>query len=130
MRLRGWFRCATSAQVGKSKLSDYIFAIGLAGFIIFCRAVLEQIAPGIAYFVILLPVVVFAGALLGTGPAVLTAGLGYLGIVFIFLRTTLLMWPPFNPIQVDSLIFFPACLAVIWATHALRTSILARIMQP
>jgi PAS domain S-box-containing protein len=125
-----WFqlRRAASAQLKIFKLSDYVSAIGLAGVAIFFRAVLEAIAPGIAYFVVLLPAVVFAGAFLGTGPAIVTAGVGFLGIAVLFLHAALLVWPPFNPVQLDTIIFLPACIAVIWATHAMRASIFAAQM--
>jgi len=122
-----WFRFRRIAldQLCKFKLSNYALAIGLAGIAILFRAVLEAIAPGIAYFVVLLPAVVFAGAFLGTGPAIATAGLGFFAISILFLRAALFMWPPFNPVQLDAVIFLPACMAVIWATYALRTSVLA-----
>jgi PAS domain S-box-containing protein len=110
---------------GQFKIRHYALAIALAGVAILFRTVLETVAPGIAYFVVLLPAVVFAGSFLGTGPAIVTASLGLLGIVVLFLRAPLSMWPPFNSAQLDALIFLPACTSVIWATHALRTSILA-----
>jgi len=64
------FRRTASVHLSNFKLGNFALAIVLAGVAIVLRAILETIAPGIAYFVVLLPAVVFAGAFLGTGPAI------------------------------------------------------------
>jgi two-component sensor histidine kinase/PAS domain-containing protein len=101
---------------------DYAFAVGLAVLAVLCRALLEAIAPSIAYLVVLLPAVVIAGIFLGTLPGAVTASAGAITIGALFIKQPLIAGPAFNSTQIDILAFIPACAAVLWATHALRRS--------
>jgi PAS domain S-box-containing protein len=96
--------------------------LGIAAVAVLCRALLEALAPGIAYFVVLLPAVVIAGTFLGTWPAILSALAGMIAISTLFLGPSLIAAPPLNATQIDSLAFIPAAAAVLWAAHALRRS--------
>jgi two-component sensor histidine kinase/PAS domain-containing protein len=101
---------------------DYALALGVAAGAVLFRTVLETIAPGIAYLVVLLPAVVIAGVFWGTAPAVVAALAGMAAISIFFVGRPLTAGPPFNSTQIDVLAFIPACAAVLWATHALRCS--------
>ena len=102
--------------------ADYVLALGVATIAVLCRAVLDEIAPGIAYLVVLLPAVVISGVFLGTLPGLVTAVGGLIAVGVLFVRTPLLAGLPLNSTQVDSLAYIPACAAVLWATHTLRRS--------
>ena len=104
----------------KSKAADYALALGIAGFAVLCRALLEAFAPGIAYLVVLLPAVVVAGVFLGTLPGLVTAIAGLLAVGALFIERPLMAGFPLNSTQIDVLAFLPACAAVLWATHTLR----------
>ena len=101
---------------------DYVLAFVIAAIAVLCRALLEAVSPGIAYLVVLLPAVVISGVFLGTLPGFVTAMAGLTAVGALFIQRPLLASPPLNSTQVDSLAFFPACAAVLWATHALRRS--------
>ena len=106
----------------RATVRDYGLALSIAAMAVMCRAVLEMIAPGIAYLVVLLPAVVIAGVFLGTLPGVVTAVAGLMATVTLFLHQPLMAGLPLNSTQVDTLAFIPACAAILWATHALRRS--------
>ena len=104
----------------KPGLSDYVLALGFSLLAVACRALLELVAPGIGYFVIILPAVVLAGIFCGTSPAVMTALVGGAGVASLLVTPSLTAWPPFNSTQLDMLIYVPACAAVIGATATVR----------
>ena len=97
---------------------DYLLALGLAGAAVLACALLG-LRPRVADFNVLLPAVVVAGVFCGTAPAALAAAAGAAALGWLFLGPALLAWPP-GPIQIDALLFAPGCLAVLWATHAVR----------
>jgi PAS domain S-box-containing protein len=103
-----------------SALRAYGLAFVLVGIALLVRALLDLVAPGIAYFVVLLPAVVLAGVFCGTAPAAVAAAVGLILTDFLFLGRSLLSWPPFDAAQVDTLLFLPACATILWATHVLR----------
>ena len=107
--------------VKASRSRDYRLAVLLAAAALAVRAVLEAVAPGVASFLVLLPAVVLAGIFCGTGPAIVAAVTGTLGIVALFFHGPLLSWP-LTVAQWNALLFLPACASVLWATHALRRS--------
>jgi PAS domain S-box-containing protein len=100
--------------------ADHLLATAFAGLAVLARLALEKIAPGIAYFVVLLPAVVLAGAFCGTRPAAVAAAAGYVAVVALFQQRAIVASPTFNAAQVDALVFLPACAAVLWATSRLR----------
>jgi two-component sensor histidine kinase/PAS domain-containing protein len=103
----------------------YAAALGLAAVALALRAGLDAVAPGIAYYIVLLPAIVLAGVFCGTGPAVLAAALSWMGVAALFLGPALLRWPPFNAQQLDAVLWLPATATVLWATHSLRRSMAA-----
>jgi two-component sensor histidine kinase/PAS domain-containing protein len=104
---------------------DSALALALVAAAIAVRAAAEMIAPGIAYFVVLLPAVAIAGIFCGTGPAIVGAMAGSLAISGLFLRTSLFA-PFISATELDAILFVPACAAVLWATNAARRS--ARVL--
>jgi len=109
----------TAPRSRRPEAAEYGLALGFAAFALLFRAVLEMFAPGLGYFVVLLPAVVLAGVFCGTLPAVLAGAAGYAAISLLFLRPWLTAWP-LNAVQIDVLMFPPACATVLWATHGLR----------
>ncbi len=100
-------------------LAPYALALCLAALAILCRALLQALAPGPAYLVILLPAVVVAGVFLGTLPGAVVAAAGCIAV--------LIERPPFpghgfSPARVDLLAFTAVCAAVLLATRTLRRS--------
>jgi two-component sensor histidine kinase len=83
------------------------------------REGLEALVPGIAYYVVMLPAVVFAGVFCGTGPATVAAFTGGVIVAGFLLRSGL--WSSdINSAKLVSLVYPPACVAVIWSTSQLR----------
>jgi two-component sensor histidine kinase/PAS domain-containing protein len=101
----------------------YIVGLSLAVGLVVIRALIETAAPGIAYLVLLLPVVAIAGVFWGTVSAILAGLAGVAVIIVFFVRQPLTAWPVLNPTQIDLLALIPACAAVLWATHTLRASV-------
>jgi PAS domain S-box-containing protein len=99
---------------------DYALALGVAAVAVLCRALLEAIAPGIPHLVVLLPAVVIAGVFLGTLPAIVSASAGGLAMSTLFFARSSNAGSSLNSALLDSFTFIPACVAVLWATHALR----------
>jgi PAS domain S-box-containing protein len=109
-----------AARISRApRAGDYALALALAAVAVAIRAVVEMIAPGIAYFVVLLPAVAVAGVLCGTGPAVAAAAAGCLAISALFLHASMFA-PHINTAELDAILFAPACGAVLWATNAAR----------
>jgi|GEM_PF-749522 len=113
----------TIGRFGKPNFIDYLLALALAAAAVVIRAMLEKIAPGIAYFIALFPAVVLAGIFLGTLPAAVAAIAGGSAISGLFLGSSLLDWPPTSAAQINVLMFVLACAALLWATHALRRTV-------
>jgi PAS domain S-box-containing protein len=113
---QGWFTARLSSQ---SRLGDYVRAIAIVAVAWLARTVLELIAPGVPYFVVLLPAVVLAGVFCGTLPAAAAAAAAAVATA-LFPGGALKPWPLFNATQIDALLFLPACVTALWATHAVR----------
>jgi PAS domain S-box-containing protein len=111
-----------AAGARRPAAADYALALGFAGVAVLCRAGLEMVAPGIGYFVVLLPAVVLGGVFCGTLPALLAGIAGGGAISLLFLHHWLTAWPNPSAAQLDALLFLPACATVLWATHSLRRS--------
>jgi PAS domain S-box-containing protein len=119
MRLAGIF----DRLSGKPRPLDYVCALAVIAVAVLCRAALQLVAPGVAYFVFLLPAVVVAGVFWGTAPALLAAACGGIAIAGLFFGSSLAAWPPLNSTQLDTLMFLPACAAAVVATGALRRAV-------
>ena len=98
---------------------DYLLALSFVGVSLVVRASIETLGPGIAYYVVMLPAVVFAGIFCGTGPAILAACSGGAAIASLFVRPGLFD-TALNHAKLDTLVYVPACAAVIWSTSQLR----------
>ena len=83
------------------------------------RLGLDSIWPGIAYYVILLPAVVFAGIFCGIGPAFLAAVAGEAAVLELPMHHGPLDGH-FNSAAIDAIVYAIACAAVIWGTSQLR----------
>jgi PAS domain S-box-containing protein len=102
-------------------VDDYLLALGLAvaAVLVLVRVVLDRLAPGFAFFILALPMVVMAGVFCGTLPAILTTVISGTGVAVLHFGRQLLAWPP-GFAQWDSLTFILASIAILWATNALR----------
>jgi two-component sensor histidine kinase len=98
---------------------DYLLALVFVLASLIARAAIEALSPGIAYYVIMLPAVVFAGVFCGTRPAVLAACAGGAAVAGLFVSHGLLNYS-LNTTNLDTLVYIPACGAVIWSTAQLR----------
>jgi PAS domain S-box-containing protein len=107
----------------RKPLRDYLSALALAGAVVLVHAIFAPAAPAIAYFGLLLPAVVVVGSFLGTGPALVLAGAGALGMVGLSLKTGLFAGQPPNETQLYALLFVVPCAVALWATHILRRSV-------
>lgn len=118
MRQEGWRRRRSPAGHGRrlaGALALTVLAVGIGTLI-------NGVAPGIAYFVVLLPAVVFSGAFCGTLEGAIAAILGGLAFALLFAghRVTAHPWP--NNQQIDFVLFLLASASVLWATHRMRTA--------
>jgi two-component sensor histidine kinase/PAS domain-containing protein len=104
----------------RPRLVEYLVAVVLAGGAVLCRAALERIAPGLPYFVVLVPTVAIAGVFCGTLPAICAGAVCGILVVAFFLEKPLLAGTPLNSAQVGLLISLPACAAVLGAISILR----------
>jgi hypothetical protein len=98
---------------------DYLLALVFVLASLIARAAIEALSPGIAYYVVMLPAVVFAGVFCGTGPAVLAAFAGGAAVAGFMVGHGLLNHS-FTTTNLDTLVYIPACGAVIWSTAQLR----------
>jgi two-component sensor histidine kinase len=98
---------------------DYLLALVFVLASLIARAAIEALSPGIAYYVVMLPAVVFAGVFCGTGPAVLAAFAGGAAVAGLMVGHGLLNHS-FTTTNLDTLVYVPACGAVIWSTAQLR----------
>jgi two-component sensor histidine kinase len=98
---------------------SYFLALSFLVVSLVVRAFIETLAPGIAYYVVMLPAVVFAGVFCGTGPAVLVAFAGGAAVAGLSVGHGLLD-RSLNSAKLDTLVYVPACVAVIWSTSQLR----------
>jgi PAS domain S-box-containing protein len=111
---------ATLSRPPQARLPEYGFALAAAGLAVGCRAALQPIAPGIGFYVLLLPAIVISSILWGARPAAMAAAAGGAAASVLFLKSSLLSLPLFNAAQIDAILYLPACAGVIWAAHALR----------
>jgi PAS domain S-box-containing protein len=100
--------------------ADYLIAFCLAAIAVLIQLRLEVNAPTGALFVTLFPATVLAGVFCGTAPAAVASLLGAAAVATLSFGRTALIAPPFNHAQTEILLFLPACVTVLWATHALR----------
>jgi two-component sensor histidine kinase len=98
---------------------DYLLAISFLAACLVVRFGIETIAPGIAYYVVMLPAVVFAGIFCGTGPAILAAFVGGAVIASLFQHHGLFD-KSVGPAKFDTIVYALACAAVVWCTSQIR----------
>jgi len=114
------------AAIGHSPLPlarNFLFAIGLAGMAVLCRAALQPIAPATGPYLLLFPAIVFAGMLWGTWPTTVAALAGWIATSAIILNQSLYSPGMSRAAQLNTVLFVPSCAAVIWVTHKLRRSV-------
>jgi PAS domain S-box-containing protein len=106
------------------KTVDYLVAIGFALVSVGIRALIEPVAAGVAYLIVALPAVFFAGIYCGILPGLLAAILDALVFEIVFLHGAIFETPPLTHQQLDLLLYFPACGLMLGAAHFLRNAIL------
>ncbi len=104
-----------SVPLLKWRAAAYGVALGMAALSALVRAVVERVAPGTAYYLVLLPGVVFTGAWCGTGPAAATAVVA-LELAWL---TPEAAGQPHLPPQA-AVAYLAVAAAIMWVTHALH----------
>jgi PAS domain S-box-containing protein len=101
-------------------IRNYLLALGFVGIAVICRAALKPIAPDIGPYILTFPAIVAAGLFCGTLPASAAAIVAVIATFWLRPELSVLALPLFNTTQLNTLLFVPACAAVIWATHRVR----------
>jgi two-component sensor histidine kinase len=107
--------------VPPSRGGKIALALALVGAAVLARLLLLTIAPDIPFFVILLPTIVFSGAVLGTHEGILAAAVGCAAFATLFIGPRLFA-RPLTKDQLDILLFGIASASVLWATHRQRAA--------
>jgi PAS domain S-box-containing protein len=107
-----------------AKPVDYLVAIGFALVSVGIRALIEPVAAGVAYLIIALPAVFFAGIYCGILPGLLASILDAVAFEVLFLHGVIFETPPLSHQQLDLLLYFPACGLMLGAAHFLRNAIM------
>jgi PAS domain S-box-containing protein len=102
--------------------NSYAVALTLVAVIVVVRAVIDRIAPGVAYFVLLLPAVVFAGVFCGTIQGITAALVGSLTFAVLFQGASFFAPPLRDRQHIDFILFLMASVSVLWATHRMRAA--------
>jgi PAS domain S-box-containing protein len=103
-----------------SSARNYLLALALVGAAVICRAALKRVSPDIGPYILSFPAIVAAGLFCGTLPASIAAVAAGLATVLLAPGPSIFAPPPFNPAQLNTLLFVPACAVVIAATHRVR----------
>jgi PAS domain S-box-containing protein len=104
-----------SAPLITRPASAYSAALGIAALSAVVRAGVERLAPGTAYYLVLLPGVVFTGAWCGTGPAAAGA---LVALALAWLTPGFAGQAQLPPEA--AVAYLAAAAAIIWVTHALH----------
>jgi hypothetical protein len=101
-------------------MRNYLLALGLVGTAVICHVALRRIAPGIGPYMLTFPAIVAASIFCGTLPASAAAIAAGMATGWLMHEPSLFARPVFNAAQLDTIVFVPACAAILWATHRLR----------
>jgi PAS domain S-box-containing protein len=116
------FRRFSPALLGEAGGHNYLIALALIGGALVLRYLLDLFAPGVSYFIPLLPAIVVAGVFCGTAPAAIAAGIGgVLSLAFSF-NQALLAGSNLTSLYIATALFPLACAVILWATDLLRSS--------
>jgi hypothetical protein len=106
-----------------TSLRNFLFAFGLAGSAVICRAALQPVTPAIGPYILTFPAIMAAGIFWGTQAASAAAVFAGMATCWLILEPSLFSTSPFNSAQVNTLLFVPSCAAIIWGTDRLRRAV-------